>query len=536
MNNKSFILLRTLLKSTSSMNILKTTNDRKKKGKIIGSYIGMAILYLMLIAYCLLMAVGYAFFNLGDQLPQLAAITICTLSFVFTLLKAGSYLFGFREYEMLMALPFSEKTIVSSKFMYMYMKNLPWNLSISIAMLVGYMFLARPPIYALLLWTVLSLFLPIIPMLLASFIGYFIARIGTMFKHWKTVQIILTFAFVMLAFSARFIIESIFRNNEVKDALENFSTTATRIGNYYFPIGWFGKAVSEGNVVYGVLLIGLTVFLYELLFNIISLSYKKMNSIMKTDAATDHNFKLTGQKRKSPAEAIAEKEIRRFVSSTNYFVNVSIGYILAVVVGVIALIFGLDKVIGFITQGAPISTQMMIPAIPFVVYFMTGMMQMTVCSPSLEGKNYWILKSSPVTGKEIYMGKILASLYIAIPAQLLSTLLICIGAGVPVLTTIGFLILGVILCIFSAVFGCACGVHFMKLDWENEVEVIKQGTAVLIYMFPNMILTMAALLGSIFLGKAAGTGIVIFAGLLLYSLLGLVFLFRVKKLIRDLEF
>ena len=49
MNAKSLILLRTLLKSTSYMNILKTTNDRKKKGKIIGSYIGMAILYLMLI-------------------------------------------------------------------------------------------------------------------------------------------------------------------------------------------------------------------------------------------------------------------------------------------------------------------------------------------------------------------------------------------------------------------------------------------------------------------------------------------------------
>ena len=72
------ILLRTLLKSTSYMNILKTTTDRKKKGKIIGSYIGMAILYLMLIAYCLLMVVGYAFFSLQEQMPQLTAIVICT--------------------------------------------------------------------------------------------------------------------------------------------------------------------------------------------------------------------------------------------------------------------------------------------------------------------------------------------------------------------------------------------------------------------------------------------------------------------------
>ena len=291
MNAKSLILLRTLLKSTSYMNILKTTNDRKKKGKIIGSYIGMAILYLMLIAYCLLMVVGYAFFTLQEQMPQLTAIVICTLSFVFTLLKAGSYLFGFSEYEMLMALPFGEKTIVASKFMYMYIKNLPWNLTISIVMLAGYFFLVQPPIFVVPLWIILSLFLPVIPMLVASFLSFLIARIGTMFKHWRAVQTILTFAFVMLAFSARFIIESLFRNNEVQDALENFSTTATRIGKYYLPIGWFGKAVSEGSIIYGILLIGLTVFLYELVFNIISLFYKKMNSIMKTGAVTGHDYK-----------------------------------------------------------------------------------------------------------------------------------------------------------------------------------------------------------------------------------------------------
>lgn len=71
---------------------------------------------------------------------------------------------------------------------------------------------------------------------------------------------------------------------------------------------------------------------------------------------------------------------------------------------------------------------------------------------------------------------------------------------------------------------------------KNDIEVIKQGTAVFVYMFPNMILTMAVLVGSVFLGMAQGTGVVIFAGALLYSLLTLVFLFRVKKLIRSLEF
>ena len=213
MKNKTLLLFRTLLKSTSSLNILKTTDDKKKKGKIIGGYIGMGILYLMLIGYCLLTAIGFGYLGVLDQMADMTAIMICALSFVFTMLKAGSYLFGFREYEMLMALPFSEKTIVSSKFLYMYMKNLPWNLSISIAMLIGYGLMARPAIYVYPLWILLSLILPVIPMLAASFIGFIIARIGTAFKHWKAVQTALTFVFLFSGFSLKFFLVKLFLNN-----------------------------------------------------------------------------------------------------------------------------------------------------------------------------------------------------------------------------------------------------------------------------------------------------------------------------------
>ncbi|MBQ7679359.1 MAG: hypothetical protein IJT34_05875 [Butyrivibrio sp.] len=33
-----------------------------------------------------------------------------------------------------------------------------------------------------------------------------------------------------------------------------------------------------------------------------------------------------------------------------------------------------------------------------------GMMATTACSPSLEGKNYWILQSLPLEKKTIYQG------------------------------------------------------------------------------------------------------------------------------------
>ncbi len=529
MKSKTFLLFRTLLKSTSSLNILKTTDDKKKKGKIIGGYIGLGLLYLMLIGYCVLTAFGFGYMGFLDMMANMTAIMICSLSFIFTMFKAGSYLFGFREYEMLMALPFSEKTIVSSKFLYMYMKNLPWNFSISIAMLIGYGLMARPAIYIYPLWIVLSLFLPVIPMLAASFIGFIIARIGTSFKHWKAVQTILTLIFVFLAFSFRFIMERIFRNSDIEDVIAGVSAKTQQIGSFYPPIGWFSKAVIEGNFLFAVLLIAVTVVLFELTFRIIAGSYKKMNSTMKTSVAKS-DFKMTTLKRRSPVQAIAEKELRRFACSTNYFVNIGFGHILAIILGVASLFIGLDRMIGIVLQDAPITAKMIMPAIPFVIYYLTGMMAMTACSPSLEGKNYWILQSSPLTNRQIYLGKIMANLYISVPAQLLTTIFLCISAKATLVQTISFLILGLALCCFSAVFGCACGIHFMRLDWENEVEIIKQGTGVVVYMFPNMILTTALLFGCIFLSDTIGTVGVIMIATLIYAVLTFVFSLRVEKL------
>ena len=128
------------------------------------------------------------------------------------------------------------------------------------------------------------------------------------------------------------------------------------------------------------------------------------------------------------------------------------------------------------------------------------------------------------------MGKLLASLYISVPVQLFATIMFCISAKAPVYDTIIFMILGLVLCLFSSTFGLACGIHFMKLEWENEIEVIKQGTAVVVYMFPNMILTCAMLFGSIFLSKVIGIVFATILAVTIYLVLIFIVSLRVKAL------
>lgn len=497
---KNNILLKTLLMSTSSLNIYRHTTDKKKKGKIAGAFFGLLVLYAMLMSYFIATCVGYGKIGIIDSVPVLCSTSISILAFVFTIFKTNGYLFNFKEYDMLMSLPFEAGTVAACKFLYMYVKSLGWYMSVSLAMMIGYGIYTKPGVITYILWIVLTFFLPIIPMLVASFLGFLIARISAGFRKTNIVQTILMVLLVLFAFSIRFIMEDLFRNDKVEEALTNMSGITDNMAGYYLPAKWFANAITESGISDVLLLTGISVVLFTAVFAIVGRSYRNINSSLRNHAATQ-NYKMTALKPRSILNAIAFKELKRMTGSTAYMVNGGMGQILCTIAGILVLIVGFDKAVNMITQNAPFDHAIIRPAIPFVVYFFIGMVATTACSPSLEGKNYWIIKSLPISMKKVYQGKMLFNMYATVPFMTFGILCLCISAKVPVIESILYIILGIVLCAFSTAWGCVCGVKHLKLDWENEIEVIKQSAAVAIYMFPNMILTMLLVFAVIVLGR-----------------------------------
>ena len=202
--NKSLVLLKTLLLSTSQWNIYKNCKDKKKRGRVVGNAIGMGVLYLMLMGYSIAQCVGYGMMGLESSIPVMCALVISALAFFLTFFKTNGYLFNFKEYDMLMSLPYQPKDIAACKFLYMYINSLPWYLSVSLAMMIGYGIYASASVGVYPIWFILTLFLPIIPMLGTSFLGFLIAKLGSGFKNKTLIQTVLTFLFIMLCFASRF--------------------------------------------------------------------------------------------------------------------------------------------------------------------------------------------------------------------------------------------------------------------------------------------------------------------------------------------
>ena len=509
MKNKNTVLLKALLKSTSQWNIYKYTKDKKKRGRVIGNTIGFGILHLMLIGYCIAMGVGYGVIGKIDIAPAICALVISLLAFVFTLFKTNGYLFGFKEYDMLMSLPFESKSVVSCKFLYMYFKSLPWYAEISLSLMVVYGIFKKPGIIVYPIWLLMSLLLPVIPMLVAAFIGFLIAKISSGFKKKSLIQTILLMIFVVFCFSLQFIIEAFFKDKDAKVVFENIGAEIQKLCQFYPPAEWFSNAIVHTGISDILLLTGCTLLLFEIVMIVVGKSYRKINSALKSHAATK-KYEMKTLKKKSVIHAIVFKEYRRLVGSSVYMVNAGLGVILASLFGIIVLIFGFDNIVKILTKDAPFSIEIVFPAIPLIVYFLIGMVATTAISPSIEGKNYWIVQSLPIEKKVLYQGKMLFNLYLTVPAMLFAILCICISAHVPVFNMILYFIQGIILCAFSSAWGCVCGIKFMRLDWENEIEVVKQGAAVFLYMFPNMMVTMILVVLVIVLGNFMNSNIVVF--------------------------
>ncbi|MCR5502987.1 MAG: hypothetical protein K6F53_08255 [Lachnospiraceae bacterium] len=531
MNNASRVLLKNLLLATSRMNTYRYSTDRKKKKRALMNMIGAGVLYVMLISYSASFGFACGSMGIAAAIPAMCALLICILAFFRTIFRTNGYLFNFREYDMLMALPFEPKTVAACKFFYMYANSLPWYMSISAAMMAGYGFYEKPPVYIYPVWILLTAILPLVPMVGAAFVGFLFAKISIGFRAKKAVQTVLLFAFVIFCFSLRYIIEGIFKNDQLNETVETLANAAKQAGICYPPIAWFSDSITKSSISGMLLLVGISLVLFSVVFRLVGNSYRRINSAMQSHEASK-KYRMTAQKVRSVRSAVAFKEMKRMLGSTTYMVNVGMGEVLAVLLGIVVLIFGFDRIIGTVTQGAPLTAAMLYPAIPLIVYFMIGMLPTTVCSPSLEGDNYWIVQSLPIEKKVLYQGKMLFNLYLSIPAMAIATVCFCISAKAPLLNTVLYLICGTVLCVFSTVWGCVCGLKHIRLDWENEVEVIKQGAAVLIYLFPNMIVTMALCVLAVILGMKMSQNLLTIVLIFIMTVLSGLSYLHLMKLIR----
>ena len=500
MRNKQMLLLRTLLYSPGGFNAIRHETDKKKKGRMIGSMVGVAILYVFVGFFAVWISVGCCLGGLSAAAPRITALIVSALGFINGFMRSNGYLFGAKDYEMLMALPFSEKTVVSAKFLCMYIRSIAFSMVLSVSVLIGYSIVMQPGVLEILIWLLLTFVLPMIPMVIGAGIGALAAAIGSRFRYRNVVQTVLIFAFVLLAIGFRFIANRLFAPQYMNDTMTQIDAFMGKT-DVYFPIRWYSDAVLNHNAVSFLLLLVLSLAVYELAFFLISRRYRAINSRL-IGHERRKKFKMGEQKAGTVVNAIAKKDLKRFTSSSTYMVNMGIGQVIVVILSVALLIAGPEKILGFIMPGIENAGAhtVLIAVVPALLCFFGGIGCAATCAYSMEGKSVWILQSLPIRIRNIVRGKMRFNLWVTWPFLIVGCVLSAIALKAGPLYIILNIVLATCYTLYTTTFGMFLGILHGNTEWTAETDVVKRSAAVTIYIFANMGITMGLFILSIVLG------------------------------------
>jgi ABC-2 type transport system permease protein len=274
-----------------------------------------------------------------------------------------------------------------------------------------------------------------------------------------------------------------------------------------------------------VLFILVSVATSLLAYYIISANYLKVITDNRGAKRTEYQRKnLVGA---SPVLAVAKKELSLFFSSATYIMNGGIGLVIMIGLSVAALLKKGEVLAVIETLSAEmqmdVGATLLGPIMAVALLLLSSMTMISSSSVSLEGKCLWIIKTVPMTGRQILIAKTLPQLVLSLPATLISGILLSIAFSLSLYDSILAIAVGAVGQLLFAVFGTLINTYFPKFDFENEAQVIKQSMATFIVMMAQMLLSIAfyfvATVLAIFLGSTLALVVMTFILLLILAII-----------------
>lgn len=479
MNNLWVVLKATFINDWGLNGFSKNVSGTKEKRKMMMSslvlLIGAMAIAFTVTMYAYLMADALESIGFLDLLLMMAGLMSVMMVFFTSIYKAQGTLFTSRDYDMLMSLPIKDSVILTSKIINLLVFN--WIFTAFVLIPTGVIYYMRVPGLSWLYFVILIIsviFMPLIPVIIASILAVFISYFATKFKHKNLVTILGATIVTLLILIGSFNINSI-----IESLMINSASIMEGIGKIYIPVTFFTNALRDTNLIELVKLIAISIVPFIIFIIVFSRLFGKINARLGENYKKA-NYKIQSLKSSSIAKALLQKEIRRYFSTPIYVLNTGIGMII-ILVASIATLFVDGQTLAMYME-MPYVDELMPLNVLLIIAFGIGISCTTTSSISLEGKNLWIMKSLPIREKDIFRGKILLNLIITIPLGILANLIFSIGLKFSFAALVWNLAFTIVFSLLTAIVGLLINLYLPKLDWVSPTVVVKQSAAVMIEM------------------------------------------------------
>ncbi len=461
--------LRTLLslelRSLFGINRFHYTKDKKAKNRyrlLLGAFV---ILIVTAFSYVAGLVYGLCSLGLGDIVPVYLVVLASMLILVFGIFTAGSRIFGQKGYDILASMPLRAGNIVLSRFLSLYAEDLALTLLIMLPGAVSYGVFAAPDLSFYLLTALGSLLIPAIPLVISTVFGSIVLAISSRMKSKSLVQSLLMVGFVLVVLLGSFGLGAAVEDFTPEAFVQLAQSIRELLTSIYPPALWLGNAMLGDGldlacfVLLSLGLMAAAIWLASRYFHAIA---RRMQSF-----SAGHDYQLGAMESRGLLKTLYLRELRRYFASSIYVTNTIVGPILGAIMAIALCVTGLDS-LGDIL---PVNITGLLP---FVFAAVFCMMTTSCTSISMEGKQFWVVKSLPIPTKPLLDSKILLNLSLMLPCYTVLEVALMIAARPDVLELLWLLLIPALISLFAVVFGITVNLKFHSFDWEKEETVVKQ--------------------------------------------------------------
>ena len=227
-------------------------------GKWLLALIVLAAIAAVGVAFAYCMGVAYALSAIGALavFPVMLVSVSALVALITTIVKAPDALFGTRDLDMLLSLPIPTRTVATARVLKIYSMNLLFTLLILVPGGVAYGILAAPAPAFYISYALCALAAPMLPAVVASFLGALVALAGASIKRLRYAGLFLMFVALIGVVVGSSYLSSTAANAEMFiDFAKGFSDLFARI----YPLaGLYEKAVLGGDAVALLAYVGLS--------------------------------------------------------------------------------------------------------------------------------------------------------------------------------------------------------------------------------------------------------------------------------------
>lgn len=471
-------LIRVFFKENFSMKRLFGFDVKKSKAKTL--LIGFAILY-ALVAY--MGGFGYLFFDLAKLMHEANQVQVVLsfavtytigLSVMMALFRASGYIFHFKDYEILAPLPIPDHVVLLGKLTMMLLMIYITSFIFVLPIAFAYFYWNGLTVLGLLYFLIGFILTPLIPVALLSFVSLGLDYVTKKLPFAKILNIILLFAIFIGIFALSFT----FNDPEV-NPLTGQIDMVKGLSDLYPLIGWYIDGVHELNHLHMLYYVLASLIAFVLFILSVNKVIKKTNQT-KSKGYITKNTKVTYDS-KGLIFTMVIKEIKKYFSIPIYAVNTGLGPVILLVLGVASFFFKSD-IQTVLAQLMEVDLSLE-PMILILFGFSIVMTYTPAISLSLEGKNFWILKSLPIEPRTVMLSKIIFNLILIIPIGLISLMMLGFNLNIDILSIFVMMYVIITLSILSSLINAYVNLYMPKFDFQSEVEVIKQSIASMVGVF-----------------------------------------------------